>query len=160
MKSIRALLLGIVAVGLFSGCVQNVKEGASPGIRVDDDMVRVRMNSVAILDRELQVTYVNENSMTGSKEYGHASKVAVESSGGRRTATGTVEVWALLRNRSNFPLQLEGNVQFFDKSGAPVEGPTAWQRINLSPNSVASYKEFSTSDQEGLKYYIQIREGR
>ena len=160
MKLSTVACLGVMALSVLAGCVQSVKEGASPGIHVDDEMVKVRMNSVVILDRDLQVTYVNENSMTGTKEYGHASKIAVESSGARRTPTGTAEVWTLLRNRTNFPQQLECNVQFFDKSGMPVEGPTAWQRLVLPPNGVGSYKEFSTNTIEGVNYYIQIREGR
>jgi uncharacterized protein DUF1425 len=160
MKSLRTVLSGFFVVALLSGCIQAVKEGASPGIHVDDEMVKIRMNSVVILDRELQVTYVNESSLTGTKEYGHASKISVESSGARRTATGTAEVWAILRNRTNYPQQVECNVQFFDRSGAPVEGPTAWQRLVLSPNSVSSYKEFSTNTIEGVNYYIQVREGR
>lgn len=160
MKMRKLALAALLVSSLISGCIQTVKEGASPGIHVDDEMVKVRMNSVAILDRELQVTYVNENNMSGQKEYGHASKIAVESSGARRTATGTVEVWTLLRNRTNHPQQLECNVQFFDRSGMPLEGPTAWERLVLSPNAVASYKEFSTSSVEGISYYIQVREGR
>lgn len=161
MKPLRAILLGYFVITVLSGCIQrSVKEGASPGIYADDEMVKIRMNSVAILDRELQVTYVYENILTGTKEYGHPSKLSVESSGARRTPTGTAEVWAILRNRTNYPQQVECNVQFFDRSGAPVEGPTAWQRLVLSPNSVSSFKEFSTHTTEGLNYYIQVREGR
>lgn len=161
MKALsRLVVTGTFAAALFSGCTQYVKEGAAPGIRVDDELVRMRMNSVAILDQDLQVTYVSENMLTGTREYGHASKISVESSGGRRTATGTSEVWAILRNRTNYPLQLECNVQFFDKGGAPVEGPTEWQRVVLSPNAVNTYKEFSATAMNGLNYYIQVREGR
>jgi hypothetical protein len=116
------------------------------------------MNSVAILDQSLQISYVYENGLTGAKEYGHNGKIAVEATGARRTPTGTLETWAVLRNRTNWPLQVECNVQFFDKNGMPVEGPTAWQRIMLSPNAVNSYKEFSTAD--AASYYIQVREGR
>jgi hypothetical protein len=160
MKLFKAALLAGLVLSLGAGCAQTIKEGASPGIHVDDEMVKVRMNSVAVLDQSLQVTYINENTLTGSKEYGHASKISVESSGARRTATGTVEVWTLLRNRTNFPQQLECNVQFFDRSGMPLEGPTDWQRLVLSPNAVAPYKELSTTSAEGLSYYIQVREGR
>jgi hypothetical protein len=160
MQAIKYVLWCYISIAVLAGCTEYIKEGASPGIRVEDELVKMRMNSVAVLDRELQVTYVHENGLNGHREYGHASKIAVESSGGRRTPTGTSEVWAILRNRTNFPLQLECNVQFFEKSGAPVEGPTAWQRIVLSPNAVSTYKEFSTSSVNGLDYYIQVREGR
>lgn len=158
MKFYKAVALLSFAAALV-GCAQTVKEGAAPGIHVEDELVKVRMNSVAVLDRELQVTYVNQNNLTGSMEYGHASKISVESSGARRTPTGTVEVYTVLRNRTNYPQQLECNVQFFDRNAIPVEGPTAWQRVLLAPNSVASYKELSTTS-EGSNYYIQVREGR
>ena len=66
----------------------------------------------------------------------------------------------MIRNRTDFPLQIEGRVQFFDESKAPVEGPTAWQRVFLPPQSVATYKESSTNVYDIGYYYIEIREGR
>lgn len=137
MKGIIFVLAVLVAVN-FSGCT--TMEGPTPGSRVD--AIEIKMNSVGILDKSLQ------------------KKIAVESTGSRRTPTGTLEVWNVLRNRTNYQLQLEGRVQFFDKDKAPVEGPTAWQRLILSPNSVLSYKEFSTNVMDIAYYYVEIREGR
>ena len=84
----------------------------------------------------------------------------MESTNGRRTPTGTIEVWAVLRNRTDSPLQIEGRAQFFDADRAPAEGPTAWQRVFLPPNGVATYKEASTKVLQIAHYYIEIREGR
>ena len=96
----------------------------------------VRLNTVNIIDKSLANWHGKED-----EKY---SKIAVEQTNSRRTATGTLEVWATLRNRTDYPLQIEGRSQFFDSDQAPVEGPTAWQSVFLPANSVATYKEFST----------------
>jgi len=110
------------------------------------------MNTVNILDKSLQ-HWAGEPEEKGGK-------IAVESTNARRNPTGTLEVWAVIRNRTDGQLQIEGRTQFFDRQQAPVEGPTAWQRVILPPNGVATYKEFSTMVDEPAYYYIEIREGR
>jgi hypothetical protein len=141
---------------LAAGCMHiDVREGPAPGVMVRDGrapQATVRMNTVNIIDDSLQ----NWQARPGAKH----SKIAVESTNARRSETGTVEIWAVLRNRTDYPLQIEGRVQFFDRDQAPVEGPTAWQRVYLPPNSVATYKELSTKVMEIGYYYVEIREGR
>ncbi len=157
-RSITFVALMIGAALMVLGCYREtvkVREGAAPGVRVDNiraPHARVRMNTVNIIDKSLQ----NWQGKDGKR----MSKIAVESTNARRSPTGTVEVWAVLRNRTDYPLQIEGRVQFFDRDQAPVEGPTAWQRVYLPANSVATYKEFSTKVMEIGYYYIEIREGR
>lgn len=145
---------------ITAGCSSTrVYEGPAPGIRVQSEgapNAGIRYNSVAILDRELQTSYVFQN---GEIKQGHVGKIAVENAGTRRSATGTVEAWAILRNRTNFNQQIEGRVTFFDTQKGPLEGPTAWQRIILPPNSIDTFKEFSTSISEVGYFYIEIREG-
>jgi hypothetical protein len=161
VKLSRLTIAGLFAAIFLASCaVMDIREGASPGIQIGDEYTRPRMNSVAILDQSLQISYVYENLFTGAKEYGHIGKISVESTGSRLTPTGTLETWAVLRNRTNWPLQLECNVQFFDSNNVPVEGPTAWQRVMLSPNEINSYKEFSASATDVAFYYIQVREAR
>ena len=160
MKRWRLLLLGVVATGLgaLTGCqteTVNVREGPGPGVRVRSGLApyaTIRMNTAVILDDSL------ENWNVGQK--GKYSKIAVESTNAKRTETGAVQAWAVLRNRTDHALQVEGCVQFFDEMEAPVEGPSAWQRIQLPPNSVATYRENSTDTDHVKYYYIQIREGR
>lgn len=158
-----AFTLVFMAAG-FSGCTTTlIEEGPFPGMKADSPSpysAGIRMNSVAILDRELQNWYVYEKTLIGSVEHGKKGKIAVESTGARRSPTGTVEAWAVLRNRTDYNLQLEGRVQFFDKNKAPVEGPTAWQRVFLPANAVSNYKELSTNVMDVGFYYIEIREGR
>ena len=137
---ITALVLALV------GCDQyKVGEGSYGATRVHSPMspqTRVQLNNVALLDASI------------------AGKLAVERSGARRNPTGTLEAWATLRNRTDFPIQVEGRVQFFDENEAPVEGPTTWQRIYLPPQGISHYKE-SSYKVYGISYYfIEIREGR
>jgi len=162
---IRIMYIGMALFCLAGSGCQNtmIHEGPAPGMRVDNPTgysAGIRMNSVAILDDSLQQWYVFENSATGSIEHGKKGKIAVEMTSSRRSPTGTLEVWAVLRNRTDHDLQVQGRVQFFDQQKAPMEGPTPWKRIMMSANSVASYKEFSTNIHNIAYYYIEIREGR
>lgn len=138
----------VAVLGLSLGACA-VNEGPSPGMRVDDPRAphaTIQYDRVVILDDSLQ------NRRGG--------KLAIENQGARRTATGTLEVYAVIRNRTDYPLQVEGRVQFFDQDRVPVEGPTAWQRVYLQPNSVSTWRDASTRVHDVAHYYVEIREGR
>lgn len=151
----KNLIIVLVALALF-GCNQQnqkidiVHEGAAPAIRVDDaaaPYAKLRMNSVVILDPQLQ-------------QIEGPGKIAVENTGSTRTETGTLEVWATLRNRTNYPLQIEGRTNFFTENEAPIDTPTAWSRVFLPELGTGVYKAKSTLI-HGIKYYmIELREGR
>ena len=106
----------------------------------------IKMNSVAIIDTSLQ-------SLQGDV-------ISVETTTSRRTPTGTVEAIAVLRNRTDSPIQVEGRIQFFDDQKIPVESPTAWQRIFLNPNSVETFRGYSSKVEGIHDFYIELREGR
>ena len=170
-KIIKCMLPVFGAILCLLGCTAvDVREGAAPGVHVRDaraPQAGIRMNTVNIIDESLQkwdgkVFDPPESSIfnMGPKERSKYAKLAVESTNARRSPTGTVEVWTVLRNRTDYPLQIEGRTQFFDSDQAPVEGPTAWHRIYLPPNSIGTYREFSTKVMEIGYYYIEIREGR
>jgi hypothetical protein len=168
MKAFKlSLILAVTAI--LPGCkVADVHEGAGGGVRVRDSRVPqagIRYNTVVILDKSLE----NWNGKVFDpplleyfwpQEKKKRSKIAVESTNSRRTETGTLEAWAILRNRTDHDLQLEGRTQFFDADKAPAENPTAWQRIFLPPQSVATYKDSSTKIDGIGYYYVEIREGR
>lgn len=160
----KIFLIIFAAACLLNVSCTDVTEGPAPGVRVQDPRApytTIRYNNVAIIDRSLQNWPAQKGEIFGwpVEHKGKKGKIAVESQGARRTATGTLEVWAALRNRTDYPLQIEGRVQFFDRDKVPVEGPTAWQRVQLPPNSVATYKENSTKVDVAY-YYTEIREGR
>jgi hypothetical protein len=160
----------LCALAMVAGCTTDVREGAAPGVQVRDSrapQAGIRYNTVVIVDKSLQNWDGKvfdppwaEAISAGPKEENKRSKIAVESTNSRRTATGTLEVWAILRNRTDFPLQIEGRTQFFDEAKAPAEGPTAWKRLFLPPQSVATYREYSTKVEGIGFYYVEIREGR
>jgi len=132
----------IVAAVLACGCQENrITEGPGPGVRVRSDLApqaQINMDTAVIIDRG----------------------VAVERTGARRTPTGTLEVWAQLRNRTERPIAIEGRTQFFDSDLGPCEGPGAWKKVFLPPNSVDTYKTLSRKIQSPAHYLIEIREAR
>ena len=143
----RAAALGMLSLLASTGC-QTVREGAEPGIRVQDSRAPnagIHMNSVAILDESLQ-----------SPTQG--GKISVEQVKTRRTGTGTLEVMALLRNRTDFPLQIEARTHFFDGTEYPVEPPSGWTRIHLPGKSVNYYKAYSTHVEDVANFYVEVRE--
>lgn len=120
-------------------------EGTQPPLRVTDPNfpeTRKRLNNAGIIDDSIRY------------------KIAVEATNSRRTPTQTLEVWAQLRNRTDYSLQIECRVLWFDREEAPVDNPSSWQRIYLDPNSIGIYREFSTDIDQVAFYYIEIREGR
>jgi len=137
---------------LLSGCESTsmISEGAAPAVRVDDPaapFANPAMNSVVILDPALQ-------------RINGPGKIAVESSGAKRTPAGTLEIWALIRNRTNHPLQIEGRTNFFDANRAPVDLTTAWKRLYLPPLGIQTYRAQSTLVHEVHYYMLELREGR
>ena len=146
MKKFTSMLVLTVAALLLTACGDHyrVKEGSSAPVRIRDDNLpgtQIRWNNVSLLDKSI------------------ANKVLVESTNSRRTATNTLQVWALFPQPDRFPPAARGPHHFFDASQMPFEGPTAWQRIMLPPNANGHYKEFSTRVDIGY-YTIEVREGR
>jgi hypothetical protein len=165
------LILFLSLIVSFLGCsTVDVREGPAPGVRIDDSRAPnagIRYNTAVIIDKSLQqwdgkVFDPSWSSIFSSspKERDRHSKIAIESTNSKRTPTNTLEVWAVLRNRTDYPLQIEARTQFFDSNKVPIEGPTAWQRVHLPPQSLDTYREFSTKTGEISYYYIEIREGR
>lgn len=141
----RLYLIFISLTWLLFGCTEyNVNEGSFAPVNVRDPQLpatQIRWNNVSLLDRSIQ------------------HKIFVEATNSRRTPTNTLEVWAIFRNRTDYPLQLEARTSFYDISQAPIEGPTAWQRVYLPPNATSNYMTASTKVDVGF-YTIEIREGR
>jgi|GEM_PF-268462 len=129
----------------------------------------VRMNSVNILDTSLYYEMIGATYCNGVQIAANPAvkqnpvaryKVTVEQTESRRSPTGTMEVLTILRNHTNFPLQIEGRTQFFDRNKSPVEDMSPWQRVQLPPKSIGTYKTVSTKRDEVEFFYIEIREGR
>jgi hypothetical protein len=87
-------------------------------------------------------------------------KVMVQSVAARRTETRTVQVSAQLVNCTDYPLQVEGRTHFFDTAQVETEPASAWQRVMLSPRTVATYSERSVGADQAASYLVELREGR
>lgn len=149
MRKLSLLLLCAGAMLLGACAQQPLAEGAKVARRVDDPIApdaRIQYDQVVILDRSLQ------NDRTG--------KLAVERQGARRNPTGTVKVIAQFRNRTDFNQAIEARVSFFDNEFVPVEKPSAWSRIILSPNGTGTYEESSTMTSDVAHYLVEVREAR
>jgi len=159
------ILIAIVTVLLCLmsfGCQAKIPEGPGPAIRIDDPKAphaKIQYNSIVFVDKSLSMPLEQHEIFGWLLGPGQVTKIAVESQGAKRTATSTIEVFATFRNRTDYPLQLEGRVHFFDIDKFPIEGPTAWQRVYLPPNGVGAYREASTRT-DAAYYYTEIREGR
>jgi hypothetical protein len=143
----KSKIAAVVALALLGACQTPYQEGARMGVRINDPLApnaRIQFDQVVILDKGLQ------NSKTG--------KIAVEQQGARRTETGSLKVIATLRNRTDFPQVLEVRVSYFDSGFAPTEKTSAWSRVFLLPNGVASYEESSMATQAVAHYYVEIKE--
>ena len=148
MKRFLAIALGLAAALSVTGCGKNFDEGPQQSVRVDDENApnaRLNLDSVVILDKSVQ--------SAGS------SRIAVERHGARTSPTGTLEAFAVVRNRTDHAQQLEFRATFFDADGVPIEGPSGWRRIFFDPNMIQGYNEFSTKP-NSQHYYIEIREAR
>ena len=161
----KAWLILFMILGLPACERTIVREGATPGLHVRDARMphaRIRLNTVNIIDPDLQA---RDNQVFGieiaafSKKADYIGRIAVENHGGSRSPTGTLDIHVVLRNRTQFPMQVECRALFFDEQEIPVEGPTNWQRVYIDQNGIGSCKMLSTLLNTSY-YYVEIREGR
>ena len=135
ITSISALCL----LCLGSGCMQSIEEGQRAGQYVPQ--AAMQMNSAGFATDYL------------------ADKIAAERNAWSRTATGTVEVVAMLRNRTDYAQVVELQTLFFDQNQIPMGQASSWEKVFLPPQAFAPYKCLST-DPEVAYFYIQIREAK
>jgi len=87
-------------------------------------------------------------------------KVTTEKFGARNSETGTLKAWAVLKNRTDHNLQLEGRVTFLDAELVPIDNDTtSWKRMYLPANAIGTYRDSSLSF-DAMYFMIEIREGR
>lgn len=152
----RYLPLTLCGVLMLSGCGSTSSSGYSDTHPVQRTQP-LQMNSFSFIDHGLNRTYITK-SLFGEKS-NTTVKVTIESSGVRNTPTGTIEVWAMLRNRTDHDLQIEGMTSFFDNGQAPLDDRSAWKRVYIPANGTALYKESSLSNL-AQHFMVELREGR
>lgn len=153
MKALSLLAMA-GAVSLLSACASTDKY---IGIHPVQRTASTEMNSIVFVDHALNRTVITK-SVLGERSR-TTIKVDVESSGIRQTATGNTEVWAVLRNRTDYDLQVEGMTSFYDAGNAPLDDRSSWKRVYIPANSTALYKEVSV-DQQAKYFVVELREGR
>lgn len=140
--------VALAAVLLIAGCQH----------RDDPDRVRERTaeteyDAVVFTDYDLRRT---ERRRIFSDKVTY--RFTVEDHGKRKTETGTTEVWARLRNHTDYDYQVQARTVFFDENRAP-EDTTAWQRFSVPANSLSDYRERSTTTKP-LLYRVEVREAK
>lgn len=91
-------------------------------------------------------------------DYSIINKIYVRNVNARRTPTGTVEVYAQVINCTDFPLNTEARIQFYDAGQAPSEPVSAWKRFHLPPRTSNTYSEKSIGTQSAAFYMVELRE--
>lgn len=86
------------------------------------------------------------------------NKVYVRTVNARRTPTGTVQVYSQVINCTDFPLNAEARVQFYDAGQAPSEPVSAWKRFALPPRTSNTFSESSIGTQNVAFYMVELRE--
>ena len=130
------------------GCAPTV---ASSSVKVSERTAPLEFNTVVFTDYDLSRSWKK-----GTRDEGNIYRLSVENHGQRPTETGTSEVFAVLRNHTDYDYQIEARTHFYDNYGVPVDARATWQRLTVPANSVAAYKTLSTGTQE-LKYRVEVR---
>lgn len=146
---IKTLIALTAAAGLLTaGCTAM----PSSSTKLTERTAPLAYNTVVFTDYDLSRTW--EEGIRGS---GETYRLSVENHGRRRTETGTTEVYAVLRNHTDYDYRIEARTQFFDQDGVPVDAKPTWQRSTIPANSVSAYQALSTGTQP-LQYRVEVRE--
>lgn len=137
-----AVVLVLVLAGAHLACASSrtyVTEGTRIGTRVDDPATEARLNRAAFLTKGLE------------------RRVSVQRTDTGRTAANALEVYAVLRNRTDFVQKVEWRVSWYGPGRIPNEEPSSWQALILQPNAIETVRMCSTTV-DASYYYIEIRE--
>lgn len=139
----------------LAGCVQSMNGYVDQNNthKVSDN----KPNSFVFIDHNLNSTEIHQ-SLLGDKTV-NSVMVTIDRSGVSSTDVGNMKVWAVLRNRTDYDLVLEGKAMFFDRAFTPINDESAWKRIFIPANGTASYDETSLNNLAD-KFLIEFRESR
>lgn len=144
----RSLIALAVTMLLVTGCATM----SADSVKLTERSAPLEYNSVVFTDYNLSRSW--DRGFLGS---GNVYRLSVEKHGQRPTATGTTEVFVVLRNHTDYDYQVEARTSFFDRDGVPADVRPVWQRSTIPANSVGVYKTLSTSTQP-LQYRVEVRE--
>lgn len=75
-----------------------------------------------------------------------------------RTATGTLKVWTVIKNKSDKRLALEVRALFSGEKNEVIEPAPGWTRLFIDPHTSTTFEGLSMSD-AAKKFVIEVREG-
>ncbi len=140
MKQLFVISVLILLLLSVPGCTRYyLTEGTAVGTRVDTPATEARLNRVGFLTKGLE------------------RRIAVQNTGADRTATNTLEVWCLFRNRTNYDQQIMVRTQYFGPARKPNEGPNEWQTLFLPSNGIETYRTYSAGT-DAEYFYIEVKE--
>ena len=149
----KSTLLALSLTAILAGCGATKEVYSGP----DQVVAPVTMNSIVFTDHSLNRTVTKP--ILWMDFFTKDVRVTVQKSGVRPSPSGSAEVWVMLKNHTSHPIQIEGRVQFFDKTEAPSEPMSTWQRVYVPEFATVVYKEYATS--LGSAYYqVEFREGK
>lgn len=148
MTNLMKAFAAAACISLLAGCANH----AADSTKLIERTAPVTMNSVVFTDYNLKRTW--SGGLFGD---GERYRLSVVQHGQRPTATGTTEVYAVLRNHTDYDYQIESRTQFFDQDGVPTDVKPTWQRSTVPANSIATYRELSTTTQP-VQYRVEVRE--
>lgn len=151
-------LLGVAVMVLtLAACqsttTQNGYSGANPVQRTTTN----DLNTIVFIDHNLNRTDITQTAF--GERVVETVKVTLDRSGMSNTATGQLEVWTMIRNRTDYDLQIEGKAMFFDANKAPLMDESMWRRVYVPANGTAIYKETSMNNRAQY-FLVELREGR
>lgn len=153
MKGQFFLIVGLTLALVACESTQNGYSGAHPVQRTSNN----ELNSIVFIDHGLNRTDITKSPF--GEKVRDTVKVTLDRSGVTNTATGQLEVWTVIRNRTDYDLQVEGKALFFDTNQAPLMDESMWRRVYVPANGTAIYKETSLNDRAEY-FLVELREGR
>jgi len=158
LKKTGVLTIGTTTLMILCACATTLADEPVNQLKPNQEQAiytgSTRLNTVNIIDKNLQVTH---RLKTG---YTHTSgKLAVERTGIKRTETGVPEAWIQLKNLTDYPQNILVRTTWHDEQEAPVDGPTAWDRLLFAPNGGEIYRTQSITA-KAKSFYVEIQEVR
>lgn len=158
MKKI-AVALGLCSLAALAGCAQ-VQEPAPicnmAGINAQRQLVALPAAAPGEPSPLLEMP-LNSVSIT---DFNVINKLFVRSVGAQRNPTGTVKVHSQIVNCTDYPLNVEARIQFYDQGQAPSEPVSAWKRLSFAPRTSNTYSENSIGAKNVQYYMVELRETR
>lgn len=150
MKIKSALCMATLCAAAIQGCHTN-DPGPLRGLATNNP--DQQMDSIRILDRSLMA---RQKKLFGN--FVNKSRIVIEKEGVGATDTGLPEVWVVVRNLTDQPLNLEGRTTWFDIDEVPIDTRSGWHRFFVPPHSTETYRDTAVFSR-ATHYQVDIRVG-